>query len=154
MDLMARVKNMLVFEEGSKRKVYRCSKGFLTVGIGHNLDANPALDIIGKPLKLGDVIGSDIVLKLFFKDVANTMNDVRKIPGYEQLLDKYKLIVIGMVFQMGLESTLKFKRTLNAMRNDDLPKVLHGMRLSAWYKQTPNRVNRLMLVAQGECKDY
>ena len=146
---MYNIIKILAFEEGKKLSVYKCTKGFLTVGIGHNLDADPVLDILHRKLKLHDTITEEECNKLFQIDLEKVSKSInRNIPWFNILPEKYKIVIINMVFQLGINGTLKFKNTLQAIKENNPDKVITGMKASQWYKQTPNRVNRLIKIVQ------
>ena len=148
---MYNISKILAFEEGKELRVYKCTQGFLTVGIGHNLDADPAIDILHRKLKLHDSITEQECNELFQKDVNKVYETIySKLPWFEFLKEKYKLVIVNMVFQLGINGTLAFKNTLKAIQEDNPDKVIAGMKASKWYKQTPNRVNRLIKLIQEQ----
>jgi len=153
---MVNIQKMIEFEEGKRLDVYLDSEGILTVGIGHSLIADSALDILKRHIKLHDKITEAECTALFERDLKNVYALIkRKIPFFDGLEEKYKPVIINMVFQMGINRTLAFKNTLKAMTDDRHLAVIEGMKNSKWYKQTPNRVNRLILLVQDKSvKEY
>jgi len=153
---MVSIQKMIEFEEGKRLDAYLDSEGVLTVGIGHNLESDSAMDLLKRHVKLHDKITEDECTALFERDLKNVYASIkRKIPFFDGLEEKYKPVIINMVFQMGINSTLAFKNTLKAMADDRHLAVIEGMKNSKWYKQTPNRVNRLILLVQDKpVKDY
>lgn len=149
-DLIRTAEKMLVFEEGRRLVTYRCTKGFLTVGVGHNLDSDPAMHILKRKMKLGSTITVLECIQLFNLDFDKVFQLLDgNIKDWKSFKLKYQLILISMVFQMGMGTTLKFKNTIKMMRTDNHLGVKDGIKNSAWYKQTPKRCERLMMVAQG-----
>lgn len=153
---MINIEKMIVFEEGKRLDAYPDTKGILTIGIGHNIEADSALDILKRKVKLHDKITEAECTALFERDLSNVYAGIkRNMPWFDTLEEKYKPVVISMIFQMGINGTLEFKNTLKAMQLDSPDAVVAGMKQSAWYKQTPNRVNRLILLVRGErVKEY
>jgi lysozyme len=149
-------RKMLEYDEGKKLRVYRCTKGFRTVGIGCNLDADPHLGILGKRLKVGDPISQSECEALFDYDYLKVVNGIKqKMYFFGDLLPKYQVVIINMVFQMGINGVLKFKGTLQAMQNKNDAEVVRRMKNSLWYKQTPNRANRMIAIINGNIpKEY
>ena len=72
------------------------------------------------------------------------------VTNFESLNEKYKPVIISMIFQMGISGTLAFKHTLKAMQDDNTERVVDGIEGSKWAIQTPNRVNRLISLVRGE----
>ena len=150
-----KLKIMIEYDEGKKLKVYKCTQGFLTVGIGHNLQSDSAKEILGRTLKLNDVISEKECKLLFNKDFDNILKQTSKIEGYVDLQEKYKIVILSMIFQLGLLGTLSFKNTIDAMRKDNIQGVVFGIKNSKWYKQTSIRCNRLISIIKDEfVKEY
>jgi lysozyme len=147
---MINVNKMLSFDEGCKLVVYNCSEGFATCGTGHNLQADPATSILKRPLKVGDKITSLESAQLFEHDLNNVYNSIKKkIPFFNSLPDNYKAVLVNMTFQLGINGVLQFKKMLAAMQLNDNVAVAAAMKNSKWYKQTPNRADRLISTVNG-----
>jgi len=148
---MINIQKMIAFEEGRRLDAYPDTKGILTVGIGHNIEADSALDILKRKVKLHDKITEEECTALFERDLKNVYAGIkRNMPFFDALEEKYKPVIISMVFQMGIDGALEFKNTMKAMREDRPDAVVVGMKQSKWYKQTPNRVERLVRLVRGE----
>lgn len=144
------IEHMFKFDEGEKLVVYLCSRGFKTVGIGCNLNANPHMNILHRELNVGDKITQDESTALFNYDLGNVRNAIQQRMYYfGDLPERYQTVLINMVFQMGITGILKFPSMLKAMRAGDNAQVIAEMKDSAWYHQTPNRANRLISVVNG-----
>jgi lysozyme len=143
-------KKMIVYDEGRKLKVYKCTKGFRTVGIGCNLDANPHLNILHRTLKIGDDITPEECNLLFDYDYSNVINSIKqKIYYFGNLPERYQTVLVNMVYQMGINGLLRFKGMLKAMQIGDDLRVITEMKDSLWYTQTKNRANRLISIIRG-----
>jgi lysozyme len=148
---MINIEKMLEHDEGKKLIVYRCTQGFKTVGIGHNLDASSALDILNRHLNVGDKITQEECSRLFKRDIANVYAGIkRNMPYFDGLQDKYKPVIVNMIFQMGINGVLKFVRTLQAMRDDKPELATVGIRSSKYHEQTPERSERMIKLINGE----
>jgi len=146
---MYNLEKILQFEEGKKLTAYIDTEGYLTVGIGHNLDSDKALSILGRELKKGSKITEEECAKLFSYDLQNVMIKIaRNIPYFESLKEKYKILLINMFFQ--LKNPLSFENTLKAIKEDRPNDVVKGIQRSLWYKQTPNRCARLIKLVKDE----
>ena len=53
-------------------------------------------------------------------------------------------VLVEMVFQLGYQKASGFKRMLAGLSAGDINAACSEMRNSAWYKQTPNRVQSLI----------
>jgi GH24 family phage-related lysozyme (muramidase) len=148
------VAKMLTFEEGKRLKAYLCSQGYKTVGIGHNLDADPAMGILKRTVRLGTTITEKECAALFEHDLKGVYAKLsRALPEWTTFEKKYQYVLISMFFQ--LKNPMAFKNTINNMRLDRPEAVIAGIKSSLWYKQTPNRCDRLIQVIKGVApKEY
>ena len=133
--LLSELKN----DEGYRNKVYKCSQGYPTVGIGHKL-------VPSDNIKEGDTISDERVKQLFANDVGKAVAGAKRIFGNETWnklsLDKQRVFV-NMVFQMGEGGVSKFDKVINAVKRNDFNEASKEMLNSLWAKQTPNRAHRL-----------
>lgn len=145
------IAKVLLFEEGKKLQAYICSEGYLTVGIGHNLDSDMAIQILGRTLKKGDNITEKECQELFDRDLRKVRAGLSlHIPYFTTLTEKYQILLINMVFQLGINGTLAFKNTLQAIKEDKPLQVAQGIQQSKWFRQTPNRCARLIKLVKDE----
>lgn len=144
------VYKMLRYDEGERLTSYLCSQGFLTVGIGHNLIADPAIDILGRKItKVGEHISQVESNKLFNQDKSGVYHDLDKhIPDWGSFKDKYQYILVNMCFNMGIAGLVRWKNTINAMRKDIQSSVIAGIRASRYAQQVPKRAERMCKLAQ------
>lgn len=54
--------------------------------------------------------------------------------------------MIIMIFQLGLGGVQKFRKMLAALKVQDYKTAIKESKDSLWYKQTPNRLNQMILV--------
>jgi len=147
---MINIPKMLDYDEGTRYKAYPCSEGFKTVGRGHNLDADPALHILGRHLKMGDKITREECEALFDYDLEKVKKGIqRKIYFFGNLPENLQAILINMTFQMGTGGVCQFKRMLEGMRTNNVELICRSIVDSKYYKQTPNRANRMIHLAKG-----
>ena len=92
-------KNMIKQHEGLRLRVYKDSKGFLTVGYGHKIDSGSPSDI--RNLKEGDVITQERANELFNMDFNDHLNAAKKIPGFSKATKKQQAALIDLTFNMG-----------------------------------------------------
>ena len=125
------LRQRLIDDEGLRLKVYRCTAGALTIGVGHNLDAKG--------------ISQAIAMQMLDEDIEDAIAGAKQlVTNYDELSDPRKVVLCSMVFQMGLDGMKKWKNTLRAIEEKDFKKAAYNMRLSLWYRQTPARAERLI----------
>ena len=129
MDLNAFAKH-LEWAEGNEQFPYKCSEGFLTIGVGRNLDEHGLTEQERR-----------FILKT---DIRRTVSDCRKLDYWDSLDSVRQLIVADMVFNMGLTKFLKFIKLNAALALNDWPLSAAEMIDSRWYRQTGRRAKRLV----------
>lgn len=115
-------------EEGRRAKPYKCSEGFLSVGIGHNLETK------GLP--------NHIIDALFEHDWQEAEAGAEGLPGYRAADDVRRGVLVRMVFQLGLGGVLKFKNMLAHFAASAYEAAADEMLRSKWATQTPARAQR------------
>lgn len=144
------VYKMLAYDEGIRLNAYRDTMGILTVGIGHNLESDPAGEILKRHLNVGDKITEIECQKLFNRDKTHVYHDLdENIKDWSKYAVKYQFILVNMCFNMGINRLLKWANTISAMRRDDHEAVIAGIMNSRYAKQVPNRAKRLCELAKG-----
>ena len=128
---LIKIKELLILHEGKRNSVYKCSQGFNTIGIGHNLDANPI---------------SDKAIDVIFEDDLNTvLNDLTKnLPWWRTLSENRQHVLIDMCFNLGIGRLLGFKNTLKAVEEGRYEDAAIGMGQSLWATQVGTRATRLI----------
>lgn len=119
------------FDEGFIPHLYKCSKGFNTIGYGFNLDAETL------PIEVADFWLEFLIEKL---DSELPLH----ISCYKSLNDARKCVLINMAYHMGLYGLLKFNNFLAKLDSEDYDAAAFHMKDSRWYRDFPNRANRLV----------
>jgi len=133
-------------DEGEVLRVYADHLGWLTVGVGHLVDArkgaNPAP--FGVPLKLGDPITqaqSEILLQ---QDIASKEAELDKaLPWWRKLTDARQRVLLNMAFNLGTEGLLGFTNTLRMVQAGSYLPASRAMLVSKWAGQVGDRAKRL-----------
>ena len=129
-------------DEGCEYKLYRCSEGHLTGGIGHLItewDEN----YYGK--RVGAPIPEQQVQDWFVNDVQVAIEDCQNIfSSFDKLPEEIQHVLINMSFQLGKPRLSKFKKMIAAVEAGDYQEMANQMEDSRWYKQTTNRAQRLI----------
>lgn len=138
-----RLVKQLKIDEGFSLKVYKDTKGYRTVGIGHYIkDSDP--EYLRK-LKVGDKITQEKSMELFIADLATALQDAMVIfyPIWEKFPDEAKEVFVNMLFNLGRTRFLGFKKTIAAAHSLDWKTVAVEMMDSKWARQVGNRAVRL-----------
>ena len=129
-------------DEGIKFETYRCSLGHLTGGIGH-LITEWDEEIYSGPV--GTAIPTKQVNDWFAKDIETTIKDCNLLfSQFDNLPEEIQHVLANMCFQLGRPRLSKFKNMIAAVEDLDWQRMADEMEDSNWYKQTPNRAERLI----------
>ena len=135
----------LVLHEGCVLKPYRCTEGYLTIGVGRNLETNPLT--VEEKRVCGDYmhgITKNAAFYLLRNDIDRVLEDcTKKIPFWTNLDDDRKYALLDMSFQLGIKGVLKFKRMLGAMGVGNWKEAAEQCLDSKYAQQTPNRAKRI-----------
>jgi lysozyme len=146
-DNLALLVEELRFDEGVRYYPYKDTKGILTTGVGHNLQASPLPDDWAYPLT------DDLVDVLLQSDLQSVFDDLDSaLPWWADLTDVRQRVIANMCFNLGLTKLLGFTNTLTAMRQGRYADAAHGMLNSAWASQVGNRAKRLAAMMQTGTK--
>ena len=117
-------------DEGVELRPYKCSAGFLTLGVGRNIEER------GITMDESDyLLANDITI---CEEEA-----ARVFKWYDTLSDVRQRVILNMVFNLGLTKLLNFKKFLAAMEAEDWEEAGKQMLDSRWAKQVGNRADRL-----------
>ena len=133
------LKKRIKKNEGFSRKPYKDQLGFFTIGFGHLVLSNE------KHL-LNKKINKKELEKIFINDFNKALNDFNNFLKPLSSNIKESELLIEMVFQIGIEGVLKFKKLLFNLNKGNKHLVCFEMMNSLWYKQTPHRVKNLITI--------
>lgn len=152
-DTRAKLRAQLRRDEGCVLRAYRDSLGVLTIGVGHNLDADPVLRDRLVALAGGDehavVIDLATAERLLDNDIAMAEDDVRQhIPVASSLDACRRAVLVNMRFNVGLgvpgkTGLLGFSRMLAAVERGQYATAAAEMMDSRWSRQVGARASRL-----------
>lgn len=136
----------LMRDEGTERNAqgshiaYRCAAQKLTIGYGHNLDANPVPGI-GEDSTLTE----DQARMLLHKDLAKVEREVETALPWVRDLDAARhAVLVNMAFNMGIRGLLSFNRTLESVKRGEYRDAARRMVASKWVRQVKGRATRLI----------
>ena len=137
---------LLTKHEGFRATCYRDTRGFLTVGIGFNLDAAGAelrciaagLDYAA--LRAGQAITLEQAQALLAEGIQSAQ-DVATIAvrGFLDMPENVQLAVIDMIFNLGSHGFGQFHQLVAALEAHDWEQGANQMRASLWYGQVGAR---------------
>jgi len=126
--LFRQIRADLERHEGRRSKLYRCTAGKLTGGVGFNFDDNALPDFIIDLLldHSIDVATSD--LKIIFGEQLDSFPD------------HVKRALINMSFQMGYNRLSKFHNTINLIKQGEFKRAAAEVLDSKWAREdSPKR---------------
>ena len=127
---LALLKQELLRDEGLRLKLYKCTAGKWSIGIGRNLEDRG--------------ITPDEAAYLLHNDLAVVFVDLdRNLPWWRQMTDARQRALANMCLNLGIVRLLGFKNTLAAMEAGDYEKAAEGMLASKWAGQVGDRAIRL-----------
>ncbi len=145
------LEQQLLLHEGFRSKRYKDTEGFVTIGIGFNLDREGARDIVeGLGLDYDNIYnGTDSITvatakKLLQYDLDEIEDQARDaIVNYDQLSEVRQRVVCDMIFNLGHSGFKKFKNTIRNITRENFPEAYRSMLRSKWAGQVKGRAKNL-----------
>ena len=109
---------------------YKCSAGFLTIGVGRNIEERGLSDD-----EIDYILNNDV-------NIA-TDELVRTFDWYPDLDEVRQRVVIDMVFNLGMPRFQQFKKMIQALDEGDYKEASIQMMDSRWASQVGARAERL-----------
>ncbi len=129
-------KPLLKKHEGLRLKPYRCSEGKLTIGYGHNLDANG--------------ITQEDADRMLHNDILLCTLELNKmLPWWSSHPENVQQVLVNMCFNLGINGLLEFKRSLGYIRDQKYSAAAVELKKSKWYGQVGSRADELIVMLQG-----
>ena len=137
-----KLRKQLEIDEGVKYEVYKDHLGYPTFGIGHLiLDSDPEYGWDD-----GKAVNEDRVIEAFESDLQGVLSDCKLLySDFDSLPEDAQEIIANMMFNMGRPRLSKFKGMKRGVDAKDWNAAADEMVDSAWYRQVPNRADRLVL---------
>ena len=123
--------------EGFLSCSYKDQLGNYTIGYGH-LIRKKEIVLFKKKIKVS------FFQNLFENDFKTALDDYNKHFRKYSFSQNIKELIVEMIFQMGIQNVLSFKKTLRHIRKNNKFLAALEMMDSIWYKQTPLRVENLI----------
>lgn len=141
-NLFSRCRLMLKRDEGIVRKPYRCPAGYITIGIGRNLEGKELSDKAVDFLLREDIEEALITCKQIFGKQFETFSEVRQ------------LALINLAFNLGYYKLSQFKRTIAAIKAGQWKEAAENLLKSKYAMQVKSRANRVALMLSEEGFPY
>lgn len=126
----------LKMEEGFSQKPYKCTSGKLTIGYGRNLED---VGITQDEAQL--LLENDFTM--CYGGLARRFYLFRDLPTHVQQ------VLLDMAFNMGINSTMGFKRMLRQLELGNYERAAEELGNSLYAKQVPNRFRRNFNLLKG-----
>ena len=135
-----KLKEELTLDEGCEFKLYNDHLGYKTFGVGHLVTKDdPEFE-----MEIGEEVSEERVNECFIKDIEKVIEDCHILYEYfNELPEDAQLIIANMMFNLGRPRLTKFKKMKEAVNDANWLEAAIQMEDSRWYKQVPNRAERL-----------
>ncbi len=131
----------LIRDESIRLRVYRCTAGHPTIGVGHKLTEREVLTGLAE-------ISLEQAGHLLHMDIGIAMNGCASIFGrdrFDEMFETRQRALMNMCFQMGTAGLSKFSRMVDAIMRDDWAKAKDHALESKWAKSdSPDRARRVV----------
>lgn len=125
-----RLFSQLRLHEGVETKPYKCTAGYLTIGVGRNIEERGLSDD-----EIDYILGNDV-------DIA-TSELASTFAWFSGLDDVRMRVVVDMVFNLGMPRFKQFQNMIAAIEAEDWSEAAAQMMDSRWAKQVGQRAERL-----------
>jgi len=135
--------NMLKRHEGVRSKVYTCTAGYETIGVGRNISAT------------GLGLDEDEIDFLLINDITRVRHELnRAFVWFDGLDAARKDAIIDIAFNLGLTVLGKFTKSLDYMASGDYMLAADEFLRSKWARQVGNRAIEVTdMIRTGEYQD-
>lgn len=118
-------------DEGFHTMPYRCPAGFLTIGVGRNLDVNG--------------ITQHEARVMLTTDLGTAERELLKIlPNYLEYSDARARALLNMMFNLGARRFAGFVKMIDAVKCEDWEMAAHEAANSLWAIQVGDRASRIV----------
>ena len=137
---MSKLVEMLRLHEGVRYKVYVCSEGYETIGVGRNISEG------------GLGLSKDEVEFLLVNDIKRVEDELtRNFPWFSELNEARRDAMIDIAFNLGLTRLRSFVNALEAMSHGQYDIAANEFMDSRWSQQVGNRaVEVTYMIRSGE----
>ena len=135
-----KLKEMLIKHEGYKLAKYSDSRGIATIGVGHNVVANPLPTAMAEYLRDNGEITDSMVEELFESDVGHALDGCHTLyPDYDNFTENRQNALCDFIFNVGIGTAKAFKHTNICINTGDWDGAADGILQSQYAKQVHHR---------------
>lgn len=147
---------LLVKHEGLRLHPYVCPAGYLTIGVGHNIEANPLKEPFKSYLHKHGKITEAMALEILMDDVMTCISEASANLKCFMKLDLVRHdVVVSMIFNLGIGRFLGFKNMIRCLEVADYEGASREMLLSKWRKQVGRRALELsVMMLSGKRSEF
>lgn len=137
----------LKIEEGCPPVTYLDTKGILTGGLGHNLEAKPARGFE----KVNVPVSAKQAEEWYASDLEEVISGLNKhLPWWKNLDDVRQNALADMTWNMGIGGVLTFKNTLRLIQAGDWFGAAANIKSSQYAREVGRRASRVAgMIAYG-----
>jgi lysozyme len=138
---LEKLREEIEVDEGCKYEIYLDHLNLPTFGIGALIkEGDPEC---GKPV--GTSVSGERVAERFNSDIDIVISDCERLyPDFYDLPETVQRIIANMCFNLGYPRLSKFKGMKAGVDSRDWQQAADEMVDSVWYRQVPNRAERLV----------
>lgn len=151
--LITELAPILSENEGRRSRRYKDSKGIWTIGIGHNMQANPLPPDIAMFEYTNNYITQEMIDRLFQTDIMVAIRDCQKLyPKFDTFPEPIQIALVDIMFNFGYTRWSKqFKETIAHINAEEWDDVEDHLQKSLWYKQVGRRAkDDIALIDKGQ----
>jgi len=137
---METLKEMITRHEGKRAIPYKCTAGKLTIGIGHNIDANGLPNDIQRFLAIHGRITEEMIDRLYEIDVSTAIENCLELySDFNNFSEVRKMALIDFMFNVGEDTADDFIGTNVHINNGEWEEAANHLKKTLWYKQVGKR---------------
>ena len=138
------LREMLEQHEGRKKKVYRCTAGKRTIGVGHNIDAKGLPPDIEAYLDDYGEITDEMIDILLDDDIEDAITDCKRLyPAFESFTEPRQDALLDFLFNVGYGTAKTFKTTNGYINAGEWEKASESLLASLYAKQVKGRAKEI-----------
>lgn len=127
---MSNLKKTIIRHEGKKKKLYKCTADKWTIGVGHNIEDNG--------------LSEAAIQFIFEEDLSTSIAECqRNIIGWDEMPSPVQEALVNLVFNMGINRLMQFKKTLGYLRNGEFGEAAEELLDSRYARQVPTRAQEV-----------
>lgn len=124
-----RIRKRLIQEEGLKLKLYHCTAGKLTIGVGRNVEDRG--------------ITHETAMQMLNEDIDICVGELEKnISWFDEAPAKIQEVLIDLCFNMGINRLMGFVKTLHKLKTGAYKEAAEELLDSRYAASVPNRAKR------------